>query len=164
MCGIRSRHFTLTCMWVWFWSWWLWGLKVFKKRQILGFFRICWPARSSSLFGRFYFMHSLRSKFLYLSIKKNHKCILKTKKVRATFWKKIEKNEIFDFSKIFMIFENFDFFENVHWKPQRKFSISKIFGKIMKIFKIFKNLIFSKIFRKVSLTFFVFKKKCLFFL
>ena len=65
----------------------------------------------------------------------------------------------------------FIFFENFHdfWKFWffRKFSLkipTKIFDlknfrkKIMKIFKIFKNLIFSRNFQKVALTFFIFKK------
>ena len=123
---------------------------------------------SSSLFGRFYFMHSLRSKILHRSIKKNERKILKMKKVRATFRKILR---FFEIKKI----ENFDL-ENFHFHTifnekfwdfwDRKFSIfliskffvfiqisMEIFGKIEK-FSISKNL---KIFRKVALTFFVFK-------
>ena len=64
-----------------------------------------WPlALSSSLFGRFYFMHSLRSKILHRSIKKNERKKLKMKKVRDTFRIFFNFFEIFDFLKIFEIF------------------------------------------------------------
>ena len=116
-------------MWVWFWSWWPWGLKVSKKRQ---FFRICWPARSSSLFGRFYFMHSLRSKILHRSIKK----------MSENFWK---------WKKLEQLFENFwDFFRSKKNRFFRKVSLEFVWkwkNLRSKNFEIFR----SKKFQKFSL-------------
>ena len=85
---------------------------------------------SSSLFGRFYFMHSLRSKFLHRSIKKMSEIFWK--------WKKLEQ-----------LFENFwDFFRSKIFENFRSqiFSFSYnfqcfFFRKISKFFRS-KNSIF----------------------
>ena len=118
-------------------------------------------------------VHRLRSRILHRSIKKNHQLFLKTTKVRARknfgrifFWDRKNFN-IFQKSsskigwkwkilrsKIFEIFWdrkifNWIFNENFRKKSQK-----------IKKSQISKNL---KNFRKVSLTFFVFKKNRLFF-
>ena len=67
------------------------------------------PVFFISLFGRFYFMHSLRSKCLPNLKKKSRRFFLKMKKVRATL-RKISENfsksisNFFDFQNFWMIF------------------------------------------------------------
>ena len=123
------------------------------------------PVFSSSFSGRFYFMHSLRSKFLHRSIKKNERKILKMKKVRATFRKilrffEIEKFSIFPkiFIEICMKTKNFEIkkIENFRSKKSQNFSLKIVWKWKFSRSKFFDLKKVQKIFRKVSLTFFVF--------
>ena len=128
--------------------------------HIMFFLTIYGLGAPSSFSGHSKYDHSNRSEILHRSIKKNHQKKLKIKKVRDTFRKISKFFEIFDFLKIFekfKIFRKLDFsiFKGISKKIkgfskefQRK--ISKKFKK-SKISKIF------EIFRKVSLTFLIFK-------
>ena len=101
-----------------------------------------WPlALSSSLFGRFYFMHSLRSKILHRSIKKMSEIFWKWKKLEQlfeNFWDFFRSKNFRFFSKIFigicMKMKNFEI-ENF-----RKISISIFFIFIQFPMKILKFL------------------------
>ena len=107
---------------------------------------------SSSLFGRFYFMHSLRSKFLPNLKKKSRRFFLKMKKVRDTFRKIFENFR--DFSKFLTFSKIFDFSDFFYRTSYRKFS-----KKIENFRKCQKSQNFWENFRKVALTFFIKKKK-----
>ena len=89
---------------------------------------------SSSLFGRFYFMHSLRSKILHRSIKKMSK----------TFWK---------WKKLEQLFENFwKFLRSKNFRFFRKFSLKFVWNwKFLrsKIFEIFRSQKFQKFSLKI---------------
>ena len=110
------------------------------------------PVSSRSLFGRLYFMHSLRSKFLHRSIKKIIDFFWKRKKLELfseNFWWFFK---IFDFFKIFMIFRTFPLIKSKEIQENHE-SVQKN-QKSQKI---------TKHFRKTALTFFVFKKSRWFF-
>ena len=108
-------------------------------------------SRSSSLFGRFYFMHSLRSKILHRSIKKMSKIFWKRKNIEILSENVLRFFEIFDFLKIFMIFRTFPL------KNQRKFM------KIMKVVKKVNNLKKSPKKSESISIFFRFQKKLMIF-
>ena len=125
----------------------------------------------SPLFGRFYFMHSLRSKFLPNLKKKSRRFFLKIKKVRDSFRKIFEKFSDFRFFEKFRKFWKFRkisktwFFEN-YWNSfeNRKIEFSKIFDFFKKSWKFSKKSIFPMFFPKVALTFFIFNFFRCFFL
>ena len=108
------------------------------------------PVFSSSLFGRFYFMHSLRSKILPNLKKKSRRFFLKMKKVRDTFRKNFENFR--DFSKFLTFSKIFDFSIFFYRTSYRKFS------KKSKFFENIKNLKISDFFSQSISNFFHFQK------
>ena len=110
-----------------------------------------------SFFRRSKYAQSIRSKFSHLSIKKNIKHFWKWKKLEQLFEKNLKILRFLIFSKIFMIFENFDFFRKFSLKIPTKIFDLKNFRKNHENFrKNQKYHFFSKNFPNFALTFFIF--------